>query len=64
VHGVGIAEEVVQVAQDLLVRSREEDAEDVGLALRDRVQLERRLALPAAGEAVAATGAPAAGGWA
>ena len=33
VHGVGVAEQVVQVAQDLLVGAGEEDAEDVGLAL-------------------------------
>ena len=51
-HGVGVAEQVVQVAQDLLVRAGEEDAEDVGLALVHRMQLERRLPLPAAGEAV------------
>ena len=33
VHGVGVAEQVVQVAQDLLVGAGQEDAEDVGLAL-------------------------------
>ena len=37
---VGVAEEVVQVAQDLLVGAGEEDAEDVGLALVHRVELE------------------------
>jgi hypothetical protein len=40
VHGVGVAEEVVQVAQDLLVGAGQEDAEDVRLVRRDGVQLE------------------------
>ena len=33
VHRVGIAEQVVQVAEDLLVGAGQEDAQDVGLAL-------------------------------
>ena len=35
VHGVGVAEQVVQVAEDLLVRAGEEDAEDVVLAVAE-----------------------------
>ena len=40
VHGVRIAEQIVQVAQDLLVCAREEDAEHVRLAVAPLVQLE------------------------
>ena len=47
VHGhedlVGVAEQVVQVAEDLLVRADEEDAEVVVLARAERVQLEHVL---------------------
>ncbi len=40
VDRVGVAEEVVQVAQDLLVGAGEEDPEDVGLPFVHRMQLE------------------------
>ena len=43
VHGVGVAEQVVEVAEDLLVRADEEDAEVVVLALVLGVQLEHVL---------------------
>ena len=40
VHRVGIAEQVVQVAQDLLIGAGQEDAEDVRLVFQHRMQLE------------------------
>ena len=52
VHRVGVAEEVVQVAQDLLIGAGKEDPEDVGLPFVHRMKLERGLALSPAGEAV------------
>src|SRR5690606_9033257 len=52
VYGVRIAEEVVQISQDLLVCSGEEDPEDVLIAVGERVQLERPLFRAAAGESV------------
>ena len=42
VHGVRVAEQVVQVAEDLLIGAEEEHAEVVGLAV-ERVQLQRAL---------------------
>ena len=41
--GVGVAEEIVQVAEDLLVRPGEEDPEHVRLGVREGVQREARL---------------------
>ncbi len=51
-HGVGIAEQVVEVAEDLLVGAGEEDAEHVGLAVPELVQLQTRRAVLLAHEAV------------
>ncbi len=52
VHRVGVAEEIVEVAQYLLVRASQEDSQHVLLAFLHRMQLQRRLALAAAGETV------------
>ena len=50
-HGVGVAEEVVQVAEDFLVRADEEHAEVVRLA-GERVQRERALDVAAIDELI------------
>ena len=52
VHDVRVAEQVVHVAQDLLVRADQEEAEVVGLVLLQRVQLERALDVAQVDEAV------------
>src|SRR5436190_10093480 len=52
VHGIGIAEEIVQVAEDFLICSGEEHAEDVRLAVLEIVQLETRPAILVADEAI------------
>ena len=51
-HRVGVAEEVVQIAQDFLVRAGQEDAQDVRLPLAVGMELEARLPLPPAPEPV------------
>ncbi|MBL0173103.1 MAG: hypothetical protein IPP90_20920 [Gemmatimonadaceae bacterium] len=38
-HGVGVAKQVVQIAQDLLVQPRQEDAKDIVLAIPELMQL-------------------------
>ena len=50
-HGVGVAEQVVQIAEDLLVGADQEDAEVVVLAV-ERVQLEHVLDVAAVDEVV------------
>ena len=52
VHRVRVAEQVVQVAEDFLIRAGEEDAEHVGLAVAELVQLEARVARLVADEAI------------
>ena len=49
---VGIAEEIVQIAKNLLIRPGQEDPQDVRVILVPWVQLERCLPLAAAGETV------------
>ena len=51
-HHVGVAEQVVHVAQDLLVGAHQEEAEVVGLVRLERVQLERALDVAQVDEAV------------
>ena len=51
VHGVGVAEQVVQVAEDLLVGADQEHAEVVRLAV-ERVQRQRLLDVAAVDELV------------
>jgi hypothetical protein len=43
VHGVGVAEEVVQIPEDLLVGAVEEDAHEVALALAPGMDREHPL---------------------
>ena len=52
VHRVRVAEQVVQVAEDFLIRAGEEDAEHVRLAVAELVQLEARVACLVADEAI------------
>jgi len=52
VHHVGVAEEVVQVAERLLVGAHHERGEVVRLGLAQLVHLERALGLAHAGEVV------------
>ena len=40
VHGVGVTEQIVQIAENLLIRAGEEDAQDVRFAVRETVELQ------------------------
>src|SRR6185437_10746523 len=52
VNGIGITEQVVEVAEDLLIRARQENPEHVEIRVAERMQRHARLAGPAADETV------------
>ena len=51
-HGIGVAEEVVQIAEDFLIGAGQEDAEDVVFAVAELVQLQTGTTLLVADEAI------------
>ena len=51
-HGVRVAEQVVQVAEDLLIRAGQKDADDVRIAVGEGVQLQALVRRPISDEAL------------